>query len=95
MTNLQELETIYTTQNSFYKKAFYMIDDNMIKLFSYETLVAIIDTTNKTFKVANNENYFSRTTMRHVNEFKNQFFDNDNLSISDVRKMIENNETFK
>lgn len=74
--NLQvtELIPIYTNQNSFYKKAIVKKINNLILLYSYDTLVcAIYDCAKYTKYVLNdninNDLLFSNTTLKHIKEF--------------------------
>lgn len=62
---LKELKA--TTQKSYYKKAFYYIDENGEKyLKSYNTIVAKIDKNNQLHKLWNG---YSQTTKNHINDF--------------------------
>lgn len=65
------LETIYDSHKSFYGKAKVVENDLMKSLYSYDTLVATLDTTtgNITLHPRWNE---SQTTLRHVKEFLKQ-----------------------
>lgn len=59
-----ELQTIYTSQKSFGKKANLLIEGGQTKLKSYNTIVAVKE--NNSIKV---KGWFSRTTAKHINEF--------------------------
>ena len=62
-----ELQSIYNSQKSFYRKAFVYIANNIKYLVSYSTIVA---------KIGNGKlfinGYYSPTTARHINEFLQQ-----------------------
>ena len=67
--NIYNLETIYTTQKSFYGKAKVRELRNGSKvLYSYDTLVCGIDENNNIGFME----YHSQTTGRHINEFLQQ-----------------------
>ena len=63
----QVLETIYDKRNSFYNKAMIEHKGNILKLYSYNTLVAEIKE-NKAFVYGT----YSPTTLRHIKEFLKQ-----------------------
>ena len=66
MNNTYQLESIYSTQKSFYGKAIVKEIRNGSKvLYSYDTLVCGIDENNNIGFIE----YHSQTTARHVNEF--------------------------
>ena len=65
---LTELNCIYDSRKSFYKKVKKEIDGNKTKLYSYETLVVTLDTHNKIL-ILHNGSTESQTTLRHVREF--------------------------
>ena len=54
------------SRKSFYKKAIVIEDGNITKLKSYDTIVAEY---NKETKVMNIKDWYSATTMRHINSF--------------------------
>ena len=62
-----ELQPLYDSRKSFYRKAFVEIDNNKMYLYSYNTQVAYIDE-NGIPHLLYNYNY-SATTLRHVKEF--------------------------
>ena len=65
----EELQAVYDSRKSFYKKAFVIhLDANTILLQSYNTIVAHI----KNGKITNYGKY-SNTTSRHQREFEKQF----------------------
>lgn len=69
MTKTYNLETIYSTQKSFYGKAIVTELDNGHKvLISYNTNVCELDKNNNIVEIG----YYSQTTARHVNEFLQQ-----------------------
>lgn len=64
----EELEPVYDTRKSFYKKAFIIRNSNgTIDLLSYSTIVATI----KNGKLHIN-GFYSNTTLRHIKEFISQ-----------------------
>jgi len=70
------LEPKYDNRKSFYKKAYIeKLGDNKINLYSYGTLVAVLDCSemyNKKLKILNMQ---SQTTLRHIKEFMHQYTD--------------------
>lgn len=62
-----ELKSVYSSQNSFYKKANVLIEGGQTKLKSYSTIVAVKE--NNTIKV---RGWYSKTTAIHINEFLQQ-----------------------
>jgi hypothetical protein len=67
-----ELKTIYDSRQSFYKKAMIDWKGNIIKLYSYDTLVLIIDV-NKNKYYLNDGRLWSNTTTRHIKETLHQY----------------------
>ena len=66
MKNTYQLESIYSTQKSFYGKAVVDVLDNGHKILtSYNTDVCELDENNNIIEIG----YYSRTTARHINEF--------------------------
>ena len=66
MNNTYKLESIYSTQKSFYGKAIVDVLDNGHKILtSYNTDVCELDESNNIIEIG----YYSQTTARHVNEF--------------------------
>ena len=61
------LESIYSSQKSFSKKANVIVEGGQTKLKSYSTIVAVKE--NNTIKV---RGYYSKTTAIHINEFLRQ-----------------------
>lgn len=94
----KELETIFDTRKSFYKKAYVIeISKNNSKIFllkSYDSIVASIEQTEHGENIF--EKYFSinkyifdrysQTTLRHIKEFFKQFFKNENITKKDLQK---------
>ena len=69
MTKIYNLETIYSTQKSFYGKAIVTELDNGHKILtSYNTNVCELDKNNNIVEIG----YYSQTTSKHVNEFLQQ-----------------------
>lgn len=79
-TELIELQTIYDSRKSFYKKAFVHESDNVKTLYSYETKVARIKNDKATVFGT-----YSMTTLRHIKEFLLQ-----NGFKAENKKQIEN-----
>ena len=61
------LESIYSSQKSFSKKAEVITEGAQTKLKSYSTIVAVKE--NNTIKV---KGWYSKTTAIHINEFLRQ-----------------------
>lgn len=72
MTNYTELIPLYDSRKSFYGKATVIHDDDKgyIMLKSYDTIVCRIDNYNNFDRLWHG---YSATTMRHINEFCNQY----------------------
>lgn len=67
--NTYKLESIYSTQKSFYGKAIVDVLDNGHKILtSYNTDVCELDENNNIVEIG----YYSQTTARHINEFLQQ-----------------------
>lgn len=87
------LDTIYSSQKSFYNKAYIIQENNTIKLYSYDTLVLTIvfnvDTRKYQLNYNINERYlFSQTTKKHITECLKQY----NFNINNNKKeIIKNN----
>lgn len=80
-----ELRTIYSTQKSFYGKAFVEILSNGSKmLYSYNTLVCTLRPDNKISHIG----YYSQTTTKHINEFLMQNGHN-GMSKKEIEKLAE------
>ena len=69
MKNFFELVPQSNTQQSFGRKAFVEIDGNVRNLWSYNTLVATIDTDKNELTIIDN---YSVTTSKHQKEFARQ-----------------------
>ena len=66
-----ELRTVYSNQESFYKKAFVKEDEDAIQyLYSYYSL--IITNFGKVLIFEKDANLYSLTTMKHVREYLKQ-----------------------
>lgn len=65
---LTELKPQYTNVKSFYRKATVEATSTGLKLYSYDTLVAVLD---YDFSLVNfyNTDAYSNTTLKHVREF--------------------------
>ena len=67
----EELRTVYSNQDSFYKKAWIKEDNEGIeRLYSYYSL--IITNYGKAMKFEEDINLYSNTTMKHVREYLRQ-----------------------
>ena len=93
MENKKILETIFTSQKSFYNKAYTIQENNIIKLYSYNTLVLTITFNINTKKYQLNYNVpecylFSQTTKKHITECLKQY----SFNIENNKKeIIKNN----
>lgn len=69
------LRSIYDNQKSFYKKAYFIENENTIQLFSYDTLVLTYFKSDNSYllnDLVNDELLFSNTTKKHLLEFLKQ-----------------------
>ena len=66
---ITELIPKFDSRKSFYKKALVINEDNKLKLQSYDTIVAELNTANNKIKV---NGTYSNTTLRHIKEFLKQ-----------------------
>lgn len=79
MENKSYLIPIYDTRKSFYNKTYIIRIDNIIYLYSYDTLVLEIGKNYyKLNKSINEKLLFSNTTLRHIKECLKQFYYKDN-----------------
>lgn len=63
----------FTKQKSFYNKARIQIEGNEMKLISYETDIAIYNKyTNIFTMLCDYDKHLSNTTMKHLNDFRQQ-----------------------
>lgn len=70
MEEMFELQARYDSRKSFYGKAKVVVEGNILSLYSYDTLVAVIIDG----KVTRADiGVHSRTTNRHIREFIKQF----------------------
>ena len=95
---IKELQAIYTKRKSFYNKAkLHYIDDDIILLLSYDTVIIAYNKNDNILKFSENEDHYTMTTLSHVREFLQQFnFNNLILSKSKFLKILEeNNFTIK
>ena len=67
---MEYLEARFDRRKSFYKKAKVIREDNIIKLQSYDTIVAEVS-----HHILNIYGGYSQTTKRHIREFVRQFTD--------------------
>lgn len=69
-----ELKAIYENVNSYYKKAHVIFNNNKIILKSYYTLILEYNKKSKKIKfLSHDKEDFTQTTIRHINEFLQQF----------------------
>ena len=78
------LEARYTHVQSHYKKAVVIEENELLKLESYNTLVAVYDKSKKELKVLNTQ---SLTTLRHLTDFIKQYTDVYIRNNDDIRKL--------
>ena len=62
-----KLNSVYSSQKDFYRKANVIVEGGQTKLKSYSTIVAVKE--NNTIKV---KGWYSKTTAIHINEFLRQ-----------------------
>jgi hypothetical protein len=67
------LRPIYNHQKSFYKKARVIQNNNGIHLTSYNTVVAVIDTSLDRDKALTVFGTYSSTTLKHIKDFMYQY----------------------
>lgn len=93
MLNVTELQPIYSTQKSFYRKAMVSTADNNEKLlFSYDTLVAGFKDGGLSF-LTGNDYHLTRTTVKHINEFLSQNLGYSfKLTLAQLRKLQNPND---
>ncbi|MCB0447678.1 MAG: hypothetical protein KDD03_09230 [Gelidibacter sp.] len=82
-----DLTSQYDSRKSFYGKAKVIKDNGLIKLQSYNTIVASLNLTKKELKL---HGYFSPTTARHIREFCYQYFPFHSVP---SKQQMENKET--
>ena len=88
-----ELQCIYDSRKSFYKKANIIKDKNIITLKSYDTNILEYNTTTNELKfLTTNKNHFTQTTNRHINEFLKQFTNEQAKSKSELIKLAKANK---
>ena len=71
------LESIYSGQKSFYKKAKLYCSGDMLELVSYSTTVATYNTATNILKI---KGYYSKTTKIHILEFAKQVLNNPGIT---------------
>ena len=86
MTTIYELTTVYDRCKSFYGKARIEIDGIKRKLYSYNVHILTEENGAITY-ITNNENHFTTTTNRHINEFLRQFTNEHGKSKKELLKM--------
>lgn len=78
------------TQKSFYGKAMVHYDEGSASLYSYGTFIAkVVD--GSVVEFSKDENHYTRTTMKHLNDFLEQQGLN-RTNLAEVRLSIENGE---
>ena len=88
----EELRVKYSTQESFYKKAFVKTDDDAIQyLYSYYSL--IITNFGKVLIFEKDINLYSLTTMKHVREYLKQIGKWDLAALSKAKLFKKLEET--
>ena len=90
---IKELQAIYTKRKSFYNKAKLLyINDDIILLLSYDIVIIYYNKNDNILKFADNEDYYTMTTLSHVKEFLKQFnFNNLILSKNKLLKLLKDN----
>ena len=90
MKNKEYLIPIYDNRKSFYNKAYIVRGNNLIRLYSYDTLVLEIGKDcYKLNKLINEKLLFSNTTLRHIKETLKQFYYKDNRTLTKKEIMKE------
>lgn len=75
MKNKEYLIPLYDNRKSFYNKAYIVRIENIIRLYSYDTLVLEVGRDcYKLNKSINEKLLFSNTTLRHIKEALKQFY---------------------
>ena len=75
MESKSYLMPLYDSRKSFYNKAYIVRIGNMIRLYSYNTLVLEVGQNYyKLNKSINEKLLFSKTTLRHIKECLKQFY---------------------
>lgn len=83
MENKEYITPIYDTRKSFYNKAYIIRINNIIRLYSYDTLVLEIGKDYyKLNKLINEKLLFSSTTLRHIKETLKQFYYKDDKTLT-------------
>lgn len=82
-----ELTPRYDSRQSFYRKAFVEISNDVIELWSYETLVCVI--CNGTVRIDGNTMWDSNTTLRHIKEFLKQYYEYRDWTKKDLMKYVQ------
>ena len=81
---------IYDTRKSFYNKAYIIRIDDLIRLYSYDTLVLEVGQDYyKLNKKIDKDLLFSNTTLRHIKEALKQFYYKDNKTLTKKEIMKE------
>ena len=83
MENKEYLIPIYDNRKSFYNKAYIVRIGDLIRLYSYDTLVLEVGQDYyKLNKNINDELLFSNTTLRHIKETLKQFYYKDDKTLT-------------
>ena len=90
MKNKEYLIPIYDTRKSFYNKAYIVRIGDLIRLYSYNTLVLEVGQGYyKLNKSINEKLLFSNTTLRHIKETLKQFYYKENRTLTKKEIMKE------
>ena len=83
MKNKEYLIPLYDNRKSFYNKAYVVRIGNIIRLYSYDTLVLEVGQDYYELNKSINEKLlFSNTTLRHIKETLKQFYYRDNRTLT-------------
>lgn len=83
MKNKEYLIPLYDSRKSFYNKAYIVRVGNLVRLYSYNTLVLEVGQDYyKLNKNINDKLLFSNTTSRHIKETLKQFYYKDDRTLT-------------
>ena len=90
MKNKEYLIPLYDNRKSFYNKAYVVRIGNIIRLYSYNTLVLEVGQDYyKLNKAIDEKLLFSNTTLRHIKETLKQFYYKDDRTLTKKEIMKE------
>ena len=90
MENKSYLMSLYDSRKSFYNKAYIVRIENIIYLYSYNTLVLEVGQDYyKLNKSIDEKLLFSNTTLRHIKETLKQFYYKENKTLTKKEIMKE------